>query len=123
MVKTIANAMREDLDAGFGEMVSRAKPMSLGEQGLLKKPARQAALLSINGDQDPLVPIEDLFIISKSGIQQDEWVYEGDGHCAPNNLKEHAPKAATWLKAHLARPEEAPSAVESASGEAPPEAQ
>ncbi|RJP68688.1 MAG: alpha/beta hydrolase [Candidatus Abyssobacteria bacterium SURF_17] len=118
MVKTIANAMREDLDASFEETVSRAKPMSLGEQGLLKKPERQAALLSINGDQDPLVPIEDLYIISKSGIQQDEWVYAGDGHCAPDNLKEHAPKAASWLKAHLAKPEKAPSAVELESGEA-----
>ncbi len=102
MVKTIAHAMRADEDSGFDTMVAMAKPMSLGEQGLLKKPERQAALLSINGDQDPLVPIDDLYIVSKSGIKQEEWVYAGDGHCAPNNLKEHAPKAAAWLKEHLA---------------------
>jgi len=106
MIKTIAHAMREDLDASFKTMIARAMPMSLGTQGLLKKPDRQAALLSVNGDQDPLVPIDDLYIISKSGIQQEEWVYAGDGHCAPENLKEHAPKAAAWLKAHLSRKEE-----------------
>ena len=103
MIKTIAHAMGQDPGLGFEEMVAMAEPMSLGRQDLLKEPERQAALLSINGDEDPLVPIDDLFIISKSGIEQEEWVYEGDGHCAPNNLKEHAPKAASWLKRHLTR--------------------
>lgn len=101
MVATIAHAMGTDPDVGFDEMVARAEPMSLGNQGLLKKPEHQAALLSINGDQDPLVPIDDLYIISKSGIEQEKWVYEGDGHCAPNHLAEYAPKAAAWLKGHL----------------------
>lgn len=103
MVKTIANAMRADENTSFDEMVALAKPMSLGEQGLLKKPERQAPLLSINGDKDPLVPIDDLYIISKSGIQQEEWVYAGDGHCASDNAKTHVPKAAAWLKQHLSK--------------------
>jgi esterase FrsA len=106
MVKTIANAMWEDIDVSFDELVARAEPMSLGKQGLLAKPERQAALLSINGAKDDLVPIDDLYIISKSGIEQDEWVYPDDGHCASENLKEHAPKAAAWLKAHLSQEEE-----------------
>ena len=101
MIATIANAMGNDPDIGFKKMVATAEPMSLGSQGLLKQPERQAALLSINGDQDPLVPIDDLYIISKSGIVQEEWVYEGDGHCAPNNMHEFAPKAAAWLKGYL----------------------
>lgn len=106
MIATIANAMHEDPDITFKELAARAEAMSLGKQGLLKEPERQAALLSINGDLDLLVPIEDLYIISQSGIKQEEWVYEGDGHCAPNNLKEHGPKAAAWLKKHLTREDE-----------------
>ena len=106
MVATIAHAMGEDPDAGFKAMVENAKPMALSAQGLLKKPERQAALLSINGDQDPLVPIEDVYVISENGIEQDQWVYEGDGHCASENTKEHAPKAAAWLKMHLTAAEE-----------------
>jgi dienelactone hydrolase len=101
MVTTIAHAMHEDLEADFDTMVARAKPMSLSTQGLLKKPERQAALLSINGDEDPLVPIDDLYIISKSGIEQEEWVYKGDGHCAHKNTKDYVPKAANWLKVKL----------------------
>lgn len=101
MVATISHAMRQEPGAGLDEMVEAAGPMSLGEQGLLKTPERQAALLSINGDEDELVPIEDLYIISESGIEQEEWVYEGDGHCAPENMKEHAPRAAAWLKENL----------------------
>jgi pimeloyl-ACP methyl ester carboxylesterase len=101
MVTTIAHAMHEDLNIGLDKLVEKAEPMSLGTQGLLKEPERQAALLSINGDQDRLVPIEDLYIISKSGIEQEEWVYSGDGHCAPEHLKEHAPRAAAWLRQHL----------------------
>jgi len=106
MIATIAHAMGQDPDMGFSEMVANTEPMSLGKQGLLEKPERQAALLSINGDQDHLVPIDDLYIISQKGIEQEEWVYEGDGHCAPNNAAEYAPKAAAWLKKHLSRTEQ-----------------
>ena len=101
MIATIAHAMQEDLDASLDVLAAKAEPMSLGKQGLLREPERQAALLSINGAEDPLVPIDDLYIISESGIQQDEWVYEDDGHCAHKNTHEHIPKAAAWLKEHL----------------------
>jgi hypothetical protein len=101
MIATIAHAMGTDPDISFQEMVSRAEPMSLDNQGLLKQPERQAALLH-------LVPIDDLYVISKSDIQQEELVYKGDGHCAPNNMHEYAPKAAAWLKSHLTQLAETP---------------
>ncbi len=101
MIATIAHAMGEDPGADFKTMIAVAGPMSLKTQGLLRKPVRQGALLSINGSEDPLVPIDDLYVISQSGIEQEEWVYEGDGHCAPESLEEHGPKAAAWLKRHL----------------------
>jgi esterase FrsA len=103
MIATIAHAMQVDLEGNLERQVQVSAPMSLQRQGLLKKPEWQAALLSINGDQDPLVPIDDLYLISRSGIEQEEWVYEGDGHCAPRHMKEFAPKAAAWLKAHLSQ--------------------
>ncbi len=103
MIKTIAHAMGEDLDQSLAEMVAEIAPFSLERQGLLKVPERQAPLLSINGDQDPLVTIDDLYVISESGIVQEEWVYAGDGHCASKNASEHVPRAAAWIKAQLDR--------------------
>ena len=101
MIKTIAHAMGEDLDQSLAEMVAKIAPFSLERQGLLKAPERQAPLLSINGDRDPLVTIDDLYVISESGIVQEEWVYAGDGHCASGNASEHVPRAAAWIKAQL----------------------
>jgi len=101
MTRTIAHAMRVDMDQPLEQMVEQIEAMSLQRLGLLEPPAHQAALLSVNGDRDPLVTIEDLYIISKSGISQEEWVYPGDGHCASANTSEHVPRAAAWLKAHL----------------------
>jgi pimeloyl-ACP methyl ester carboxylesterase len=101
MVKTVAHAMRVDASVQPAEIAREVEPFQLGRQGLLRKPERQAPLLSINGDQDPLVTIEDLYIISRSGIEQEEWVYAGDGHCAGGHAHEHVPKAAAWIKARL----------------------
>jgi pimeloyl-ACP methyl ester carboxylesterase len=103
MIKTIAHAMGEDLDQPLAEMIEKIEPFSLERQGLLRPPERQAPLLSINGDQDALVTIDDLYIISEKGIVQEEWVYEGDGHCASGNASEHVPRAAAWIKAQLGR--------------------
>ncbi len=103
MIATIAHAMQIQIKGSAEERAATVKPMRLSLQGLLKKPERQAALLSINGAKDELVTIEDLYILSKNGIQQDEWVYPDDGHRAPKHTKEYAPKAAAWLKENLMR--------------------
>ncbi len=101
MVRTIAHAMGDDVDQPLTELIKRIEPFSLMKQGLLAPPKRQAPLVSINGDQDPLVTIEDLYVISRSGIEQEEWVYAGDGHCASQNFREHLPRAAAWLRERL----------------------
>jgi esterase FrsA len=55
-------------------------------------------LLSINGSNDPVVPIEDLFIIAEEGsVKQDEWVFQEDGHCAPHRFSEWMPRAVDWI--------------------------
>lgn len=59
-------------------------------------------LLSINGSNDPVVPIEDLFILAEEGeVKQDEWVYQEDGHCAPYRFHEWMPRAVDWLANRL----------------------
>ena len=103
MIKTIAHAMGEELDQPIEEMIAKIEPFSLERQGLLKTPDRQAPLLSINGDQDLLVTIDDLYIISESGIAQEEWVYEGEGLGASATASEHVPKAVAWMKDQLSR--------------------
>lgn len=98
MIATISNAMGENYENMNSEqLAAKASSFSLKKQNLLIEPDSQAALLSINGDQDPLVPIDDLYIISNSGIKQEVWIYKGDGHCAPQNMKTYIPKAANWL--------------------------
>ncbi|MEW6265015.1 MAG: alpha/beta fold hydrolase [Thermodesulfobacteriota bacterium] len=99
MVKTIAHAMREDKDLPLRDLAAKAGVFSL--EGLLRNPKHRAALLSINGDQDQLVLIDDLYIIAQLGVPQEEWVYPGDGHCAPRHFNEWTVKAAAWLKARL----------------------
>lgn len=87
----------------------------LPEYSLLKERRLQdvvCPVLSINGDGDPWVPIDDLFILrEEGGIAQEEWVYREDGHCAPYHYKEWMPRAVDWLanalggKERVSRPE------------------
>jgi esterase FrsA len=73
----------------------------LGEFSLLKREdLRRIAcpILSINGSDDPYVPIEDLFMIAEEGgVIQEEWVYREDTHCAPRRYVEWMPRAVNWL--------------------------
>jgi len=93
--------MRTTGDRSLAQLIEQIEHFSLKKQGMLVPAARQGALLSINGNEDPLVPIEALYIISRSGIEQEEWVYPGDSHCAPESFPEHIPRSAAWLRAHL----------------------
>lgn len=101
MFHTVGHAMGVDPDISYKDAVPLFEALSLDTAGLLQPPVRQAPLLSINGDQDVLVPIADLYIISERGIEQEEWVYAGDGHTAGANAAEHIPKSAAWIKARL----------------------
>ncbi|MGD0856041.1 MAG: alpha/beta fold hydrolase [Dehalococcoidia bacterium] len=100
VISTTAHAMQIDPRGKTLEEITRlSEPLSLDK--LLSNPSYRASLLSIDGDQDNVVPIEDLYIISKKGIQQDVLVYKGDQHCAPLNAKDWTEKAAAWLKSKL----------------------
>ncbi len=59
-------------------------------------------VLSINGSNDPYVPVEDLFILAEEGnVKQDEWVFREDGHLAPHHFDEWMPRAVDWLANRL----------------------
>lgn len=74
--------------------------LSLTGQGLL--PARaHAPLLSINGAQDELVPISDLYHLAEQGVRQDVLVFAGDRHTASENRDLHEPLAVEWLVRRL----------------------
>jgi pimeloyl-ACP methyl ester carboxylesterase len=84
----------------------------LSEYSLLREQRLQdvtCPVLSINGDLDPWVPIDDLFILSEEGgIAQEEWVFPEDGHCAPYHYKEWMPRAVNWLANQLGGKERVP---------------
>lgn len=101
MIATIAHAM------GLGDAFSLERhkaaidAFSLDRPGYLQNPQRRPPILSINGADDGLVPIEDLRIISDRGIEQDTWIYPGEGHCAMDVMDDWAAKAALWMKDKL----------------------
>lgn len=75
--------------------------LSLASQGLL--PARgHAPLLSINGEQDIVVPIRDLHYLSEQGVRQDVLTFARDRHVASRHWPLHESLAAAWLARHLA---------------------
>lgn len=104
MIATIAHAM------GLGDsfLLERHKAtieaFSLDRSGYLRHPRRRPPLLSINGADDDLVPIEDLQIIAERGIDQDAWIYSNEGHCAMDVMEDWAGKAALWMKDRLSSP-------------------
>jgi esterase FrsA len=98
---TVAQGFGIDLEMPLDEKVEQFSVLSLERQGLLKAPARQGALLTINGDDDDLVPIEDAYAISKAGIKQELWIYPNGGHTASAFSDENIPGAARWLREEL----------------------
>ncbi|MFC1795642.1 alpha/beta hydrolase [Pseudomonadota bacterium] len=86
---------------GLAQFMAKVVPMSLVRQGVLKPNKQQAPILSINGDQDKLVPISDLYVISEYGVRQETWVFPGDVHTGAKNKPVNIPGAAAWIKKQL----------------------
>ncbi|HUL62347.1 MAG TPA: alpha/beta hydrolase [Methanocella sp.] len=63
-------------------------------------------VLSVDGSHDPIVPIEDLFMVAEEGaVRQDEWVFREDGHCAPRHFGEWVPRAVDWMADRIGGPD------------------
>jgi esterase/lipase len=82
---------------------------NMGQYSLVKRNRIRSIdcpVVSIDGRDDPYVPIDDLFAISSEcGIKQDEWVYDGDTHCAPKHFNEWMPRAVIWMANRIGGPE------------------
>jgi esterase FrsA len=52
--------------------------MSLMARGFLEKPS--APMLLVNGEKDTQVPIDDLYLLMKTGTPKEAWVNPAGGH-------------------------------------------
>jgi pimeloyl-ACP methyl ester carboxylesterase len=66
----------------LSEYLDYVPRMSLRTAGLLDKPT--PAMLLVNGSKDSQVPIEDLYILMKSGSPKEAWVNPEGGHVGRN---------------------------------------
>jgi esterase FrsA len=83
------------------ELLVRLAALSLVVQGWLPQ-AQHAPLLSLNGEQDELVSIEDLEFIGQNGVRQDRLVFAHDRHVASRNWSLHEAFVAHWLARRFA---------------------
>lgn len=63
---------------GLDDLLVKARPFSLLDQGLLDKPS--APMLLVNGARDSQVPIADLYLLLEHGDAKDAWVNPQGGH-------------------------------------------
>jgi len=64
--------------SGLDDLVAKARPFSLLDQGLLDRPS--APMLLVNGARDSQVPIADLYLLLEHGDAKDAWVNPSGGH-------------------------------------------
>jgi dienelactone hydrolase len=64
--------------SGLDDLLARARPFSLLDQGWLDKPS--APMLLVNGARDSQVPIADLYLLLEHGDAKDAWVNPQGGH-------------------------------------------
>ncbi len=63
---------------GLEDMLARARPYSLLDQGLLDQPS--APMLVVNGAHDSQVPIADAYVLLEHGAAKDAWINPQGGH-------------------------------------------
>ena len=63
---------------GLEDMLARARPYSLLDQGLLDRPS--AAMLVVNGARDSQVPVADAYVLLEHGDAKDAWINPHGGH-------------------------------------------
>jgi dienelactone hydrolase len=64
--------------SGLDDLIAKARPFSLLDQGLLDRPS--APMLLVNGARDTQVPIADLYLLLEHGDIKDAWVNPEGGH-------------------------------------------
>lgn len=64
--------------SGLDELLARARPFSLLDQGVLDRPS--APMLLVNGARDTQIPIADLYLLLEHGDAKEAWVNPEGGH-------------------------------------------
>lgn len=80
---------------------STVATFSLKHQGYLQETPNQAPLLTIHGTNDRLMPVQDVYLMSESGVEQETLIYEDSPHMAWDHVEDHRPKMVLFLKHHL----------------------
>ena len=83
------------------EVLSTLSTFSLKNQGYLQPTPHQAPLLTIHGTADQLMPVEDIYLMSDAGVEQETLIYPDAPHMAWNHADDHQPKMVAFLKRHL----------------------
>ena len=63
---------------GLEDMLARAQPYSLLDQGLLDQPS--APMLVVNGARDSQIPIADAYVLLEHGDAKEAWINAQGGH-------------------------------------------
>lgn len=83
----------------FNELLRQAPTLSLKTQGWLDKPA--ARLLAVNGEKDPWISIQDVYILLESGEPKAARIYPDGGHMGGDAGT--GKLVMSWLKSQLLR--------------------
>lgn len=92
----------ETLASAFGletqeEWRNFAPSLSLLDQGILDRPC--APLLLVNGTDDSIFPIDDMYLLLRHGSPKTARFYDGFGHMGPGN--QTIPMMIAWLQEKL----------------------
>jgi len=85
----------------LADVRSTLATFSLKHQGYLQETPNQAPLLTIHGTEDRLMPVQDVYLMSESGVKQETLIYEGSTHMAWDHVEDHRPEMIRFLKHHL----------------------
>ncbi len=83
----------------YDELLKQAPSLSLKTQGWLDKPA--APLLAVNGEKDPWMTIQDIYILLETGEPKAARIYPDGGHMGGD--PETGKLVMSWLKSQLLR--------------------
>jgi esterase FrsA len=83
----------------YDELVRTAPALSLQQQGWLEKPA--APMLAVNGDKDPWISIEDVYLLLKSGEPKSARVFANASHMGRGFPGGGGNLVMTWLRKQL----------------------
>lgn len=97
---TLARMLNVDPLKGHDLMIKELEQFSLDTQGLLSA-EQQAPLLNINGENDELVPIQEIRFLKEKGVKPDTLIFANDRHVASRNWRLHEQFAAKWLAKKL----------------------